>query len=115
MTPRLSVVVPFYGVGEYLGACLDSIARQAWTDFEAILVDDGSPDDSAVIAKEFCDTDSRFRLIQQPNAGPGPARRYPRGHRGVPRVRRRRRPGLAVRVRRPGQDAGPDRVRLRRR
>jgi CDP-glycerol glycerophosphotransferase len=70
----LSVVVPFYGVGEYLGACLDSIARQAWTDFEAILVDDGSPDDSAVVAKEFCDTDSRFRLIQQANAGPGPAR-----------------------------------------
>ena len=48
MTPRLSVVVPFYNVGEYIGACLDSIARQTWTDFEAILVDDGSPDDSAV-------------------------------------------------------------------
>ncbi|MEU8226322.1 glycosyltransferase [Kribbella sp. NPDC048915] len=74
MTPRLSVVVPFYGVGEYLGDCLDSIARQAWPDFEAILVDDGSPDDSAVIAKEFCGRDSRFRLIQQDNAGPGPAR-----------------------------------------
>ncbi|GAA2820516.1 glycosyltransferase [Kribbella solani] len=74
MTPRLSVVVPFYGVGEYLGDCLESIARQSWTDFEAILVDDGSPDDSAVVAKAFCDTDPRFRLIQQDNAGPGPAR-----------------------------------------
>ena len=74
MTPRLSVVVPFYGVGEYLGDCLDSIARQAWGDFEAILVDDGSPDDSAVVAKEFCARDPRFRLIQQDNAGPGPAR-----------------------------------------
>ncbi|GAA3147874.1 CDP-glycerol glycerophosphotransferase [Kribbella aluminosa] len=74
MTPRLSVVVPFYGVGEYLGDCLESIARQAWSDFEAILVDDGSPDDSAVIAKEFCARDERFRLIQQDNAGPGPAR-----------------------------------------
>nr|WP_238350681.1 glycosyltransferase family 2 protein [Kribbella shirazensis] len=70
----MSVVVPFYGVGDYLGDCLDSIARQAWTDFEAILVDDGSPDDSAVIAKEFCARDQRFRLIQQDNAGPGPAR-----------------------------------------
>ncbi len=74
MTPRLSVVVPFYGVGEYLGDCLESIARQAWPDFEAILVDDGSPDDSAVVAKDFCAQDSRFRLIQQDNAGPGPAR-----------------------------------------
>ncbi|MFF0338623.1 glycosyltransferase family 2 protein [Kribbella sp. NPDC004875] len=74
MTPRLSVVVPFYGVGEYLEDCLESIARQAWTDFEAILVDDGSPDDSAVVAKDFCAKDPRFRLIQQENAGPGPAR-----------------------------------------
>ncbi|MFF0266585.1 glycosyltransferase family 2 protein [Kribbella sp. NPDC004536] len=68
------MVVPFYGVGEYLGDCLESIARQAWTDFEAILVDDGSPDDSAVVAKEFCARDPRFRLIQQDNSGPGPAR-----------------------------------------
>ncbi|MFG1818663.1 glycosyltransferase family 2 protein [Kribbella sp. NPDC049174] len=74
MTPRLSVVVPFYNVGEYIGACLDSIRRQTWTDFEAILVDDGSPDDSAVVAKEFCAQDSRFRIVQQDNAGPGPAR-----------------------------------------
>ncbi|MFC9687485.1 glycosyltransferase family 2 protein [Kribbella sp. NPDC056951] len=74
MTPRLSVVVPFYNVGEYIGDCLDSIARQTWTDFEAILVDDGSPDDSAVIAKDFCTRDSRFRIVQQDNAGLGPAR-----------------------------------------
>ena len=74
MTPRLSVVVPLYNVGEYVEPCLDSIARQTWSDFEAILVDDGSPDDSAVIAKEFCSRDSRFRLVQQDNAGPGPAR-----------------------------------------
>ncbi len=74
MKPRLSVVVPFYNVGAYIGDCLDSIARQTWTDFEAILVDDGSPDDSAVIAKEYCIRDSRFRLVQQDNAGLGPAR-----------------------------------------
>ncbi|MDX6252483.1 MAG: CDP-glycerol glycerophosphotransferase [Kribbellaceae bacterium] len=74
MTPRLSVVVPFYNVGEYIGDCLDSIARQTWTDFEAILVDDGSPDDSAAIAKEFCARDSRFRIVEQQNQGLGPAR-----------------------------------------
>ncbi|MGZ0149277.1 glycosyltransferase family 2 protein [Kribbella sp. WER1] len=72
--PRLSVVVPFYNVGAYLGDCLDSIARQTFADFEAILVDDGSPDDSAVVAKEFCGRDSRFRIVEQPNAGLGPAR-----------------------------------------
>ena len=74
MTPRLSVVVPFYNVGAYIGDCLDSIQRQTWTDFEAILVDDGSSDDSAVVAKEFCADDSRFRIVQQDNAGLGPAR-----------------------------------------
>ena len=74
MPPRLSVVVPFYNVGEYIGPCLDSIARQTWTDFEAILVDDGSLDDSAVVAKDFCARDDRFRIVQQDNAGLGPAR-----------------------------------------
>ncbi|TDW70840.1 glycosyltransferase family 2 protein [Kribbella pratensis] len=73
-SPRLSVVVPFYNVGAYIGDCLDSIARQTWGDFEAILVDDGSPDDSAVIAKEMCARDSRFRIVEQDNAGLGPAR-----------------------------------------
>ncbi len=74
MRPRLSVVVPFYNVGEYIGDCLESIARQTWTDFEAILVDDGSPDDSAVVAKEICSRDDRFRIVEQENAGLGPAR-----------------------------------------
>jgi len=67
-------VVPFYNVGEYIGDCLESIARQTWTDFEAILVDDGSPDDSAVVAKEICSRDDRFRIVEQENAGLGPAR-----------------------------------------
>lgn len=74
MTPRLSVVVPFYNVGDYIEDCLDSIARQTWSDFEAILVDDGSPDDSAAIAKEFCGRDPRFRIVSQHNQGLGPAR-----------------------------------------
>jgi glycosyltransferase involved in cell wall biosynthesis len=74
VTPRLSVVVPFYNVGDYIGDCLDSIARQTWADFEAILVDDGSPDDSAAIAKDFCGRDSRFRIVSQHNQGLGPAR-----------------------------------------
>jgi glycosyltransferase involved in cell wall biosynthesis len=74
VTPRLSVVVPFFNVEDYIHDCLDSIARQTFTDFEAILVDDGSQDGSAAIAKEFCATDARFRIVAQENQGLGPAR-----------------------------------------
>jgi glycosyltransferase involved in cell wall biosynthesis len=72
--PRLSVVVPFYNVEDYIGDCLDSLVRQTFTDFEVILVDDGSRDGSAVVAKQFCDRDHRFRLVVQENQGLGPAR-----------------------------------------
>jgi glycosyltransferase involved in cell wall biosynthesis len=74
MAPRLSVVVPFYNVEDYIGDCLDSLARQTFDDFEVILVDDGSRDGSAQIAKSFCERDNRFRLVTQENQGLGPAR-----------------------------------------
>lgn len=74
MAPRLSVVVPFYNVEDYIGDCLDSLARQTFDDFEVILVDDGSRDGSAQIAKAFCARDARFRLVTQENQGLGPAR-----------------------------------------
>ncbi|WP_460370111.1 glycosyltransferase family 2 protein, partial [Actinocorallia lasiicapitis] len=73
-SPALSVVVPFRDVEEYFGECLDSLARQTFTDLEVILVDDGSSDSSAVIAKEAVAADPRFQLVQQEAAGPGPAR-----------------------------------------
>ncbi|MEU4157010.1 glycosyltransferase [Actinoplanes sp. NPDC026670] len=72
--PRLSIVVPFYDVERYFGPCLDSLARQTFRDFEVVLVDDGSRDGSAAIAREWCERDSRFRLISQENRGMGPAR-----------------------------------------
>ncbi|MBO3741014.1 glycosyltransferase [Actinoplanes flavus] len=74
MFPRLSIVVPFYGVERYLAACLDSLARQTFRDFEVVLVDDGSPDGSAEIARAFCAADPRFRLVTSENQGLGPAR-----------------------------------------
>ncbi|GIF25353.1 CDP-glycerol glycerophosphotransferase [Actinoplanes tereljensis] len=74
MTPRLSIVVPFSNVERYIEACLDSLARQTFGDFEAILVDDGSKDGSGDAARDFCGRDPRFRLITQENQGPGPAR-----------------------------------------
>ncbi|MFD3699175.1 CDP-glycerol glycerophosphotransferase family protein [Streptomyces sp. NPDC058646] len=74
MPPRLSIVVPVYNVELYLDECLESIAAQTFEDFEAILVDDGSTDASAVIAKAFAARDKRFRVVMQENAGLGAAR-----------------------------------------
>ncbi|GAA4090975.1 hypothetical protein GCM10022214_59820 [Actinomadura miaoliensis] len=74
MSPLLSVVVPFYNVEMYLRPCLESIAGQTLRDLEVIMVDDGSTDGSATIAKDFAERDARFRLVQQENQGLGPAR-----------------------------------------
>ena len=71
---RLSVVVPFFNVEAYIGEALESIARQTLQDIEVIMVDDGSTDGSAFIAKSLTARDPRFRLIEQPNRGLGPAR-----------------------------------------
>ncbi|MFK4071083.1 CDP-glycerol glycerophosphotransferase family protein [Streptomyces sp. NPDC029674] len=74
MQPRLSVVVPVYNVELYLDECLESLAAQTFTDFEVIMVDDGSTDGSAAIAEAFAAADPRFRLISQENKGLGAAR-----------------------------------------
>jgi CDP-glycerol glycerophosphotransferase len=66
--------MPFYNVSPYLKRSLGSLERQRFTDFEAILIDDGSEDDSGVIADEFASRDPRFTVIRQSNTGPGPAR-----------------------------------------
>jgi hypothetical protein len=72
--PTLSLVVPFHDVERYIGPCLESLGRQTFTDFEAILVDDGSRDGSLAAAQEFSARDPRFRVVRQVNQGLGPAR-----------------------------------------
>src|SRR5271157_160700 len=72
--PRVSVVVPLYDKAEWIVRCLDSIAGQTFSGFEAIVVDDGSTDGGGAIVRRY--RDSRFRLIQQANAGPGAARNH---------------------------------------
>ncbi|TDD80956.1 glycosyltransferase [Actinomadura darangshiensis] len=74
MSPKLSVVVPFHNTEEYFRACLESLSGQTLRDLEVILVDDGSTDNGAVIAKDMCARDPRFRLVTRENEGPGPAR-----------------------------------------
>lgn len=72
MAPRISVIVPLYNKAPYIKRALDSIARQTLSDFEVIVVDDGSTDEGAEVVREY--TDKRFRFISQENLGPGAAR-----------------------------------------
>jgi CDP-glycerol glycerophosphotransferase len=72
--PLISVVVPVYNVEAYLGECLDSIASQSVRDLEVIVVDDGSTDGSAAIAREWAARDPRFQVITQANGGLSAAR-----------------------------------------
>ena len=73
-TPRISVVVAFFNNSDDLGDCLDSIAAQSFGDLEVIMVDDGSSDHSAQIARAKAVADPRFTLLQPGHGGPGGAR-----------------------------------------
>jgi CDP-glycerol glycerophosphotransferase len=74
-TPRISVVVAFFNNEDDLGDCLDSIAAQSFGDLEVIMVDDGSTDGGAGIARAKAAADPRFLLVQPPeHGGPGGAR-----------------------------------------
>ena len=70
----ISIIVPVYNVETYLEECLDSIQNQSYTDLEVILVNDGSTDGSQAICEHYCQTDKRFRLMNQTNQGLSVAR-----------------------------------------
>jgi CDP-glycerol glycerophosphotransferase len=70
----ITVVVPVFDVEDYLEECLRSVAEQTVEDLEVVMVDDGSTDSSADIARRFARGDSRFRLLRQPNGGLSAAR-----------------------------------------
>ena len=73
-SPEITIIVPVYKVEQYLRRCLDSIVAQTFTDWECILIDDGSPDNCGTICDEYAAKDSRFRVIHQKNAGVSAAR-----------------------------------------
>jgi glycosyltransferase involved in cell wall biosynthesis len=73
--PKVSIIVPFYNVEKYFDKCLDSLRRQTLNDIEFILVDDGSKDSSADIAKKYL-ADSRFTLHSKTNGGLSDARNF---------------------------------------
>ena len=72
--PLLSIIVPVYKVENYLPKCIDSILAQTFTDFELILVDDGSPDNCPALCDAAAEKDARVRVIHQKNGGLSAAR-----------------------------------------
>ena len=70
----ISIIVPIYNVEKYLRQCLDSIIAQTYQNFECLLINDGSPDNSADICREYVSKDSRFRYFEKENGGASSAR-----------------------------------------
>jgi glycosyltransferase involved in cell wall biosynthesis len=73
MTAQVSIIIPMYNESRYIARCLESLTHQSFQDFEVILIDDGSTDNTVQIAETFTD---RFplRILQQKRGGPGKAR-----------------------------------------
>lgn len=72
--PKISVIVPVYNVKEYLSRCVDSILAQTFSDFELLLIDDGSKDRSAQICDDYATRDTRIRVFHKENGGVSSAR-----------------------------------------
>lgn len=70
----VSIVIPVYNAEHFIKRCLDSILNQSFTDWKAILINDGSTDRSLEICKQYSQKDSRISIISQKNAGPSAAR-----------------------------------------
>lgn len=74
--PEISVIVPVYQAENYLPRCIDSILSQTFSDFEIILVDDGSPDSCGRICQEYAAKSDRISVIHQENRGQAAARNH---------------------------------------
>ena len=69
--PKVSVIVPIYGVEKYLAEALDSLMAQTLDDIEFLLIDDGSKDNCASIIDEYAKKDVRFKAFHKQNSGYG--------------------------------------------
>ncbi|MBO4897377.1 MAG: glycosyltransferase [Clostridia bacterium] len=72
--PKISIIIPVYNAGKYINECVDSIINQTFRDFELILVDDGSADNSGKICDDYAEKDSRIKVIHKENGGQAIAR-----------------------------------------
>lgn len=74
MSPIVSIIVPVYNCERFISETLESIVRQTFRDFELLIIDDGSTDDSKLIIKHFGTLDARLKYVYQPNKGVSAAR-----------------------------------------
>lgn len=74
INPKISVIVPVYNAEKYLQCCVDSILAQTFTDFELLLIDDGSRDRSGEICDEYARKDVRVKVFHKENGGASAAR-----------------------------------------
>lgn len=73
-SPQISIIIPIYNVERYLRQCIDSILAQTFTEFELLLIDDGSPDGCPAICDEYAGKDARVRVFHKQNGGVTSAR-----------------------------------------
>src|SRR6187402_2985229 len=74
--PAVSIILPAYNVAVYLAIAIDSVLSQTFTDYEALIVDDGSTDATYAIACDYARRDARIKVFQQPNGGIASARNH---------------------------------------
>lgn len=74
LNPKISVIVPVYNVERFIKCCIESILSQTFTNFELLLIDDGSKDNSGIICDEYAKRNSRIRVLHKENAGVTSAR-----------------------------------------
>ena len=74
--PIISIIIPAYNCVRWLPTTLDSVLAQTVCEWECLVVDDGSTDDTSRVAQEYADRDMRFQVIRQPNSGPSAARNH---------------------------------------
>lgn len=74
LSPLISIIIPVYKVEKYLPRCIESVLNQTYKNFELILVDDGSPDNSGKICDEYALKDERIKVIHKENGGVSSAR-----------------------------------------
>ena len=74
MNKLVSIIVPCYNQAQYLPEALQSVLDQTYSDWECIIVNDGSPDDTDIVAKEWLVKDTRFKYIYKENGGLSSAR-----------------------------------------